>query len=504
MATPLLQMKHITKTFPGVKALDDVSLDVMSGEVLALCGENGAGKSTLIKILMGVHKPDARYESEILIEGKPFQITDPIHARSLGINVIYQELATIWNLTVAQNIFLAKEPRKMGLIDSKQMNEDAEKLLELLKIKINVKSKISELSIGQQQMIEIAKAISLDSKILIMDEPSASLSYNETETLLRLICELREKGVSIIYISHRLEEVFEIADRITVLRDGKATCTMDAKDATQDILVKMMVDRDLNDIYTKNGNFSTDDVVLKVDNLSCNTSGNHALEIKDINFELHKGEILGFSGLVGAGRTEIMEMIFGVRSKSGSIYIDSKKVENKSPYDAISNGIGFVTENRKEQGLVLLLDVDQNMTLPSLDCIKKAGFIDFKKEKNICNNYVSKLKIKTPSIKQRVNNLSGGNQQKVVIAKWLVKNPKVLIVDEPTRGIDVGAKAEVHEILQDLAKKGMGIIVVSSELPEILAISDRIIVVSNGKISGEFSREEATQEKILECSVNVY
>lgn len=501
MAETILQMRHITKTFPGVKALDDVSLDVNAGEVLALCGENGAGKSTLMKILTGIYKPDANSDSQIIVGGKPVQINNPLHASSLGINIIYQELATIWNLTVAQNIFLSREPRKRGLVDQARMNEEAEKLLDMLKIKIDVRKKISELSVGQQQMVEIAKAISYDSKILVMDEPSASLSFNETETLLRLIQELRDKGNSIIYISHRLEEVFRIADRITVLRDGKATCTVNAKDVDQEFLVRKMVDRDLSQLYVKTDNYTQDEVVLRVENLGMDSGSDGPGAIHDINFELHKGEILGISGLVGAGRTEIMELIFGVRPSVGTVYIQGKPVKIRQPADAIEAGIGFVTENRKEQGLVMLMNVMENSSLASLDKVSKSGFINFKKENQLCNEFVKQLKIKTPSNKQQVSNLSGGNQQKVVIAKWLAKNPKILIVDEPTRGIDIGAKAEVHAVLQSLAKAGMGIIVVSSELPEIMSVSDRILVVSDGAITGEFTREEATQEKILECSV---
>lgn len=500
MADTILQMRHITKTFPGVKALDDVSLDVRAGEVLALCGENGAGKSTLMKVLTGIYKPDVNPDTQIIVEGTPVQINNPLHARALGINIIYQELATIWNLTVAQNIFLSREPLKNGLLDQHKMNEEAERLLDMLKIKIDVRKKISELSVGQQQMVEIAKAISYDSKILVMDEPSASLSYNETETLLRLIQELREKGISIIYISHRLDEVFKIADRITVLRDGKATCTVNACEVDQEFLVQKMVDRDLNQLYVKTDNYTQDEVVMRVEKLGMANGG----FVQNINFELHKGEILGVSGLVGAGRTEIMELIFGARPSVGSVYIEDNPVKIKQPSDAIEAGIGFVTENRKEEGLVMLMNVMENSSLASLESLSNRGFINFKKEGNLCLDYIQRLKIKTPGPKQLVSNLSGGNQQKVVIAKWLAKNPKVLIVDEPTRGIDIGAKAEVHAVLQSLAEAGMGIIVVSSELPEILAVSDRILVVSNGSITGEFTREEATQEKILACSVNVY
>jgi len=501
---PYLQMIDISKYFNGVRALEGVSLQVSRGEVLALCGENGAGKSTLMKILTGVYTLDKSENTKILVDGKEVEISDPNHARELGISIIYQELSTLGNLTVAQNIFLGREPlTKMRMVDSKKMNDDAMKLMDRLNMDIDVKQMISKLSVGQQQMVEIAKAISFDSKILVMDEPTASLSYKETQTLFKLIKDLRDKQIGIIYISHRMEELFELADRITILRDGQSVDTLLRKDATTQILVKKMVDRDLSEIYVKNQSFATDEEIFRVENLSQQTRINeNGTKVRNVSFNLHKGEILGFSGLVGSGRTEIMELIFGMYPHTGKIFIEGKEVVIKSPNDAISNGIGFVTENRKELGLVLGMTVRQNISLASLGQIQKMDFIDQKKEAQMCGKYIDSLKIKTPSQKQKVIKLSGGNQQKVVIAKWLANHPAILIVDEPTRGIDIGAKAEVHAVLSELARQGIGIIMISSELPEVMAISDRIIVVGNGQIKGEFMHNEVTQEMIMDCAVS--
>lgn len=498
-----LEMRNISKTFPGVKALKGVSLDVGKGEVLALVGENGAGKSTLMKVLTGVHSPDPGDDSKIVIDGNEVVINGPVHARELGISIIYQELTTVHNLTVAENIFLGREiVNKFGFTDKSAMVEKANDLLRSLNMDINPTSKVSNLSIGQQQMIEIAKAISYNSQIIVMDEPTASLSYKETRTLINLIFDLKKKGIGIIYISHRLEEIFEIADRVTILRDGQSVGTLNVADATQEILVKMMVDREMSEMYCKTDTFTKDDVILEVRNLGqAKKQSTHGLFLNSINFNLHKGEILGFSGLVGSGRTEIMELIFGVNPHVGEIYIDGKKVRIKCPRDAIQEGVGFVTEDRKNQGLVLGMCVRDNFSLTFLERILKLwDFVDRKKEKKLCASYIESLRIKTPTQEQTVQNLSGGNQQKVVIAKWVARQPKILIVDEPTRGIDVGAKAEVHALLTQLASQGIGIIMVSSELPEILAMSDRVIVVKDGAITGEFSRCDANQEVIMKAA----
>lgn len=499
---PYLKMRNIFKSFPGVKALNDVNLDAYRGEVLALVGENGAGKSTLMKILTGVYAPDQGQDAKILIEDKEVNIKDTIHARKLGISIIYQELATVENLTVAENIFLGEEPiGRFGMIDKNKMNEDAKSILLSLNMDIKPTTMVSELSVGQQQMIEIAKAISYKSQIIVMDEPTASLSHKESRTLIDLIFKLKKQNIGIIYISHRLEEVFELADRITVLRDGQSVGTMLINEATHEILVKKMVDRDLSEIYKKSKSYQTDEVVLEVKNLSQLRKKNANVPlINNVSFKLHKGEILGFSGLVGSGRTEIMELIFGVHSYDGEIYIDGKKVNIQSPSEAINNGIGFVTEDRKQKGLVLGMNVRENFSLTCLEDYTWLNFVSKKKETADCIRYIDTLRIKTPSSEQKVINLSGGNQQKVIISKWVTRKPKILIVDEPTRGIDIGAKAEVHALLTELASQGIGIIMVSSELPEIIAMSDRIIVVKQGQITGEFSRSEANQEVIMEAA----
>lgn len=502
MLKPFLQMLNISKSFPGVKALNNVTLDIYEGEVLALTGENGAGKSTLMKILTGVYEPDQDKEGMILIDGQEVEIKSPIHARNLGISIIYQELTTADNLTVAENIFLAKEPRgKLGMIDSKKMLAESKRILSEVNMNIDPDTLVSELSIGQQQMIEIAKAISYNARVIIMDEPTSSLSHNETRTLMELVKDLKKQNIAIVYISHRLEEIFEISDRIYVLRDGETVHMMPTSEATIEILVKKMVDRDLSEMYHKDECFATDEVILEVNHLSqAHKPSAHRAYIHDISFKLHKGEILGFSGLVGAGRTEIMELLFGINPSHGEVILDGEKLNIRNPNIAIQKGIGFVPENRKDQGLVLNMTVRENFSLTHLKDYKRFGFVDRKREKQECELYIKSLGIKTPSTEQTVTNLSGGNQQKIVIAKWVARNPKVLIVDEPTRGIDIGAKSEVHSLLIKLAQQGMGIIVISSELSEIMGMSDRIVVVREGMITGEFRTKETSQEMIIQAA----
>ncbi|WP_420832277.1 sugar ABC transporter ATP-binding protein [Paenibacillus humicola] len=499
---PILQMQNISKSFPGVKALSGVTLEVFEGEVLALVGENGAGKSTLMKILTGVYEPDRDGRGKIVVNGVETAIKDPIHARNLGISIIYQELTTAENLTVAENIFLAKEPRnRLGLIDTRRMLAESGRILSELNMEIDPGTQVGELSVGQQQMIEIAKAISYNAKVIVMDEPTASLSHKETRTLMQLVQKLKKQHISIVYISHRLEEIFEIADRICVLRDGQTVHQMPATEATTEMLVKKMVDRDLSDMYAKEESFATDEAVLEVRGLTqAFKAASHRAVIRDVGFKLHKGEILGFSGLVGAGRTEIMELLFGIRPSRGEVLLDGERLNVRGPADAIRKGIGFVTEDRKLQGLVLNMSVRENFSLTHLERYTRFDFVDRKKEKRACETYIDALGIKTPSPEQEAVLLSGGNQQKIVIAKWAARHPKVLIVDEPTRGIDIGAKSEVHALLLRLAREGMGIIMISSDLPEIMAMSDRIVVVREGRIAGEFSREEATQERIIEAA----
>jgi ribose transport system ATP-binding protein len=494
--TPFLEMRKISKTFPGVKALDRVSLHVSRGEVLGLAGENGAGKSTLMKILTGVLAHDAG--GSILVEGQEVALRDGNHARAIGINIIYQELSVVDNLTVAENIYLAREPlNRFGLLDVGRMNEDARAVLETIDMKIDPTTRVSELSVGQKQMIEIAKAISYQSAVIIMDEPTASLSHHETRVLLELIKRLRQKDIGIIYISHRLEEVLELADRVTVLRDGSTVDTQAIADVTRESLVRKMVDRELAELYAPPISHATSEVVLEVRDLVTRHPRAADVRIRDISFKLHRGEILGIAGLVGSGRTEIMEMIFGMRPCTGEIFVGGKAVTIRKPHEAIAHGMGFVTEDRKAQGLVLEMSVRENFSLTHLEVYSPFQFLQRAKEDEICRQFVRALSVKTPSIEQKVINLSGGNQQKVVLAKWVARNPRVLIVDEPTRGIDIGAKAEVHALLARLASQGIGIIVISSDLLEVLAVSDRVLVVREGRLNGELSRAEATQERVM-------
>ncbi|APR35622.1 sugar ABC transporter ATP-binding protein [Paraburkholderia sp. SOS3] len=498
--TPFLEVRDISKTFPGVRALNRVTLEVARGEVLALAGENGAGKSTLMKILTGVLAPDAGGDAagEIRIEGEPVTLRDGNHARELGIGIIYQELSVVDNLNIAENIFLAREPlNRLGLIDRAKMNDAARALLDTIGMALDPRTPVSELSVGQKQMVEIAKAISCDSKIIIMDEPTASLSHHETRILLDLIKRLRTQNIGIVYISHRLDELFELADRVTVLRDGSTVGSAPIAEVTREWLVRKMVDRELSDLYAVSQSHATREVVLEVRDLSLRTRDRSPARIREISFAVHRGEILGIAGLVGSGRTEIMEMIFGMRPCTGEILIEGTKVSIARPHDAIMHGIGFVTEDRKGQGLVAGMSIRENFSLTHLETYAPFQFVRRAAEDERCRQFVRTLGVKTPTIEQKVINLSGGNQQKVVLAKWVAREPRVLIVDEPTRGIDIGAKAEVHALLGRLAAQGIAIIAISSDLQEVLAISDRILVVREGRLNGVFERAEASQERVM-------
>ncbi|MDQ7980482.1 sugar ABC transporter ATP-binding protein [Paraburkholderia sp. SARCC-3016] len=502
--TPFLEVRDISKTFPGVRALNRVTLEVARGEVLALAGENGAGKSTLMKILTGVLAPDAGGErgsdaaGEIRIDGEPVTLRDGNHARELGIGIIYQELSVVDNLNIAENIFLAREPlNRLGLIDRAKMNDAARALLDTIGMALDPRTPVSELSVGQKQMVEIAKAISCDSKIIIMDEPTASLSHHETRILLDLIKRLRTQNIGIVYISHRLDELFELADRVTVLRDGSTVGSAPIAEVTREWLVRKMVDRELSDLYAVSESHATREVVLEVRDLSLRTRDRSPARIREISFAVHRGEILGIAGLVGSGRTEIMEMIFGMRPCTGEILIEGRKVSIARPHDAIMHGIGFVTEDRKGQGLVAGMSIRENFSLTHLETYAPFQFVRRAAEDERCRQFVRTLGVKTPTIEQKVINLSGGNQQKVVLAKWVAREPRVLIVDEPTRGIDIGAKAEVHALLGRLAAQGIAIIAISSDLQEVLAISDRILVVREGRLNGVFERAEASQERVM-------
>ena len=494
--TPFLQMTNISKTFPGVKALSAVDLEIRTGEVHAIAGENGAGKSTLMKILTGVFQCDPG--GEIALNGELKVFHDSNDARAAGINIIYQELSTVANLTVAENIFLAREPvNRFGLIDGNEMNRAAARLLAMLGVELSPLVTVRDLSIGQQQMIEIAKAISYESRLIIMDEPTASLSHHEATRLMEIIGELKAQGIGIVYISHRLDEIFAIADRVTVLRDGATVDTAPISEMTRQRLVRAMVNRELSELYGEHASHATSDIVLSVLGLSDRHRRQRSVQVTDVSFDLRRGEILGFFGLIGAGRTEIMEMLFGIRPYTGEVRIDGAPVHILTPDQAIRHGLGFATEDRKEQGLVLNMSVRENFSLTHLIDYSRGGFVDKGREGRRCAEFVRSFRIKTPSVEQTVVNLSGGNQQKVVLSKWVVIRPKILIVDEPTRGIDVGAKSEVHALLREMAAQGTGVIVVSSDLIEIAAVSDRVVVIKNGGVAEIISRADVTQERVM-------
>ena len=493
MGEVILTMKDIDKSFPGVHALDHVDLEVRRGEVHALMGENGAGKSTLMKVLTGIYSKDA---GTITYEGKEVEFHNPREAQEAGIVIVHQELNMMNHLTVAQNIFIGREYMKGFLIDDARMNLEARKLFDQLGIDINPAEKMGNLTVGKQQMCEIAKAISHEAKVIIFDEPSAALTEAEIEELFKIIRDLREKQMGIVYISHRMDEIKVITDRVTVMRDGTYVGTLITKDSTKDDIVNMMVGRV---IYKKKKTHSMvapdAPVVLKVEHL------NAGKMVQDISFELRKGEILGFSGLMGAGRTETARAIFGADPKeSGDIYINGEKVEINSPQDAVKHGIGYLSEDRKRYGIVVGKTIAENSTLASLEEFIKGRLIDRKKERDATQKYVDRLRTKTPGIDQLVVNLSGGNQQKVVIAKWLVRNCDILIFDEPTRGIDVGAKSEIYHLMTELAAEGKSIIMISSEMPEVLRMSDRIIVMCEGRKTAEIDIADATQEKIMHAA----
>jgi len=489
----LVLMEGIDKSFPGVKALKQCRFELRSGEVHALVGENGAGKSTLMKILAGVYSKDA---GRIMYKGREVEITNTRAAQNLGISIIFQEFNLIPHLTVAQNIFIGREPRKgiRFILNEKEINKKTQELLDMMNVDIDPRTKVSDLTVAKQQMVEIAKALSLNSEVLIMDEPTAALADSEIEELFRIIRDLKKKGVGIIYISHRLEELGVISDRITVMRDGEYIDTVATKDVTTAQIIKMMVGREIYETSEANSESSKNEIVLEVKNL------NRGNAIKDVSFNLRKGEILGFAGLMGSGRTEVARAIFGADPvDSGEVYVNGKKVKIKQPIDAVRHGIGYLSEDRKRFGLMLDLNVELNIVIASLkNYVNFIGGVNKNKTRKESSKWVDTLKIKTPSLDQKVKNLSGGNQQKVVLGKWLSRDCNILIFDEPTRGIDVGAKSEIYKLINKLAAEGKSIIMISSELPEILRMSHRIIVMCEGRITGELSCEEATQERIME------
>lgn len=490
MGDVILTMKEIDKSFPGVHALDHVNLEVRRGEVHALMGENGAGKSTLMKVLTGIYKKDS---GTITYEGKEIEFRNTKEAQEAGVVIVHQELNMLGHLTVAQNIFIGREFKKGLGIDDKKMNEEARKLFQKLNIDIDPTETMSRLTVGKQQMCEIAKAISHKAKVIVFDEPSAALTESEIEELFKIIRDLRKQGLGIVYISHRMDEIKVITDRVTVMRDGTYVGTLITKDCTKNDIINMMVGRV---IYEDPKSESTvpkgSPVVLKVDHL------NAGKMVQDVSFELHKGEILGFSGLMGAGRTETARALFGADPiDSGDIYVNGKKVTINSPEDAVKCGIGYLSEDRKRYGIVVQKSVAENTTMATLKEYMSGIFINKKKEKQVAEKYVEALATKTPDVEQLVVNLSGGNQQKVVIAKWLVRNCDILIFDEPTRGIDVGAKNEIYKLMNQLTAEGKAIIMISSEMTEILRMSDRIVVMCEGRKTGEIDISKATQENIM-------
>lgn len=493
----LVLMEGIEKTFPGVHALSECQFELRAGEVHALVGENGAGKSTLMKVLTGVYTKDA---GRIFYKGKEVEISGPRAAQELGISIIYQEFNLMPHLTVAQNIFIGREPRKgiKFILNEKEINQKAKELFAMMHLDLDPRTRVSELTVAKQQMVEIAKALSYNSEVLIMDEPTSALSEAEIQELFRIIRRLRDKDVGIIYISHRMEELKQISDRVTVMRDGRYIDTVRTKDVTIDRIISMMVGREIYETSRANPETTSREVVLEVKNL------NRGRVIKNVSFNLKKGEILGFAGLMGAGRTEVARAIFGADPiDSGEIYVKGKKINIKSPSDAVKSGIGYLSEDRKRYGLTLGMDVEANIVLATFEkFLGFLGWVNRTKTRAEAQLRVDELRIKTPSLQQKVKYLSGGNQQKVVIGKWLARDCEILIFDEPTRGIDVGAKSEIYKLLNDLAESGKSIIMISSELPEILRMSHRIVVMCEGRITGELGAEEATQERIMQYATN--
>lgn len=489
--TPALRLHEIVKTFPGVRALDGVSLSVLPGEVHALMGENGAGKSTLMRVLGGVLQPNS---GQILIEEKPTVMASPLDAKAKGVVFIHQELSLAEELSVAENVYLGELPRKsFGRVDWASLYANTSAILEKLKVGFTPQTRVGDLSLANQQMVEIARALTVKAKAVIFDEPTASLTDAEKVVLFDVIADLKSRGVGVIYISHRMEEIFHMTDRISILRDGQYRGTLKTSDTTEEELTQLMIGRKL-DLSRRANHAEVGDVALEVRSLSCGRL------YQDVSFEVRRGEVLGFYGLVGAGRTEIAETLFGLRDPDkGQILLDGEEVRINSPVDAIAKGISLVPEDRKGQGLILGMNCRDNMTLPQVDDLKAGPFVAEGAEIAIFDQYREKLDIRTPGWRQKVGNLSGGNQQKIVIGKWLSMHPNVLIVDEPTRGIDVGSKSEIHNLIRDLAAHGFAVIVISSEMPEVLHVSDRIVAMHHGRVIRTFTSEEVTEESLVQA-----
>jgi ABC-type sugar transport system ATPase subunit len=499
--TVVLEARGICKSFPGVKALDDVRLTIRRGRVHALLGENGAGKSTFISILAGVIPPDS---GEVFLDGRPVVFGTPREAREAGIAIIFQELNMVPHLSVAQNMFLSREPlTRAGLVDDARMNREAEVLLRQLKLEVGPGTRVGQLRVGQQQVVEIAKALSLDARVIIMDEPTTAITRQEVAVLFDLIGRLKKDGVAVIYITHKLDEVSAIADDVTVLRDGRFISSRPMQEISQDEIVHLMVGRSLSDQYSRLKREPGEEI-LQVETLSlAHPQQASRFILRDVSFRLHRGEVLGLFGLMGAGRTELLEALFGLhpRRASGQVFLANQPVWFESPREAIAAGLVLAPEDRKSEGLVLSLTVRANVSLASLDQMEHWGFLDASREAELVGHYVGRLRIKTPSLRQLTRFLSGGNQQKVVLAKWLATRPKVLLLDEPTRGIDVAAKREIYELIDELVAGGLSVLLVSSELPEILAVADRILVMCEGRLTAEFAHGRATEQAIMRAAL---
>jgi len=506
MKPPILEMKSITKEFPGVKALNNVSFRVAEGEIHCLVGENGAGKSTLMKVLSGVY-PYGSYDGDILFGDEVQKYSGISDSEKAGIAIIYQELALVPEMMVYENIFLGHEISNRFTVDWNETIKQAGEMLKKVRLDVNPAVKVKELGVGKRQLVEIAKALSKDIKLLILDEPTAALNEDDSENLLNLIRDLKQHGVTCVLISHKLKEVIEIADTVTVLRDGQTICTLDAKkgEVSENVLIKNMVGREIDNIYPKREHKKPGEVTLEVRNWNAYDPKQGRKVLKNINFNVRKGEIVGFAGLMGSGRTELALSMFGNPVGyhiSGEMWVKGQRVSFTHPGGAIRSGLAYSTEDRKGNGLILIQDVKQNITIANLKEIADRGIVNNNAEVKVANDYKSSLSIKTPSVEQKVSNLSGGNQQKVCLGKWLFVKPDILILDEPTRGIDVGAKYEIYTIMTRLLQQGMSIIMLSSELPEILGMSDRVYIVSSGRIAGELPIKEATQEKIMHLATN--
>lgn len=486
---PVVVLSQITKQFGSVQALRGVNLSLFPGEVHALAGENGAGKSTLVKILAGVHRPDT---GVMKVAGEVVNLRSPTQSQALGIAVVHQEPMLFPDLDVAENIFIGRHPHdRLGRVDWKRIYREVDRLLASLDVPLSARAPVQGLSIAEQQLVEIAKALALDARVLVLDEPTAALSAREVKELFTLVDSLRKRGVAVLFVSHRLEEIFEISDRITILRDGAYVISAPTSEMTTDSIIKHMVGRELSALFPK-GEAKIGEIVLEVKHLARKGT------FEDVSFQLHKGEILGFAGLVGAGRTEVARVLFGIdRADAGELLLRGKPVRISSPNAAMQNGIAYVPEDRHQHGLVMDFSIAANMTLPILKQISLAGMLNPNKERSIAQDYSGRLRVRSAGVSQLVKALSGGNQQKVVLSKWLATDPAILILDEPTRGIDIGAKAEVHRIISDLAADGLAIILISSELPEVLAMADSVLVMHEGRVTGTFSRAEANQEAVM-------